>query len=152
MRREFTACVYAYNPRKGVLLIKHKRFNTWLPVGGERNTGETPLETARRELEEETGLVAEYPQLTIMPGTPPGLIAYEEHEAGEKGYHMNFCFVGIVNTTAVKSDGSYTEHKWVPIMSPEIYHEEIKPNVTECLITIRNLYATGRLGGPSLKF
>ena len=35
--------------------MRHKRLDLWLPVGGEVEPGETPLEAARRELREETG-------------------------------------------------------------------------------------------------
>ena len=31
-------------------MIMHRRLQTWLPVGGELESGETPLEAAMREL------------------------------------------------------------------------------------------------------
>ena len=57
MRRAFSVAVYARR-RASVLVIEHRRLKTWLPIGGELEAGETPLEAARRELREETGLVA----------------------------------------------------------------------------------------------
>lgn len=52
VRRAFSVAVYA---RRGdrVLVIEHRRLRTWLPIGGELEAGETPLEAARRELREE---------------------------------------------------------------------------------------------------
>ncbi len=98
------------------LLILHKRLGVWLPPGGELNPGETPLEAARRELFEETGLHGTFPQLSPIDGTPPGLIGYEEHIAGSKGRHLNFVFVATVDSEAVRPNGEFTEWRWVRSM------------------------------------
>src|SRR5204863_7715513 len=95
-RRAFSVAVYA---RRGdrVLVIEHKRLKTWLPIGGELEAGETPLEAAVRELREETGLAGNFRVLAgALDGVPPGLIGYEEHIAGSKGLHMNFVFVAEI--------------------------------------------------------
>jgi 8-oxo-dGTP pyrophosphatase MutT (NUDIX family) len=102
-RRAFSVAIFA-RPRTGpmsdrILLIHHRRLNTWLPVGGELNEGETPLEAARRELHEETGWHGDFtssPDLAIE-GTPSGWLHYEEHDAGSKGTHLNGCFVARVD-------------------------------------------------------
>jgi 8-oxo-dGTP pyrophosphatase MutT (NUDIX family) len=114
MRRAFSVAVYA---RRGdeVLVIEHRRLGTWLPIGGELEAGETPLEAAVRELREETGLVGRFATIAgALDGVPAGLIGYEEHQAGSKGLHMNFVFVAEVAKDAeVVPNHEFGEHRWV---------------------------------------
>jgi 8-oxo-dGTP diphosphatase len=115
-RRAFSVAVYARRGGPGgeVLVICHRRLGTWLPVGGELVTGETPLEAAGRELYEETGLHGEFPALTgACDGVPPGYLGYEEHQAGSKGLHLNFVFVADVTRSEVRPNHEFSEFRWV---------------------------------------
>jgi len=111
-RRAFSVAIFARNSG-AVLLIRHRRLGTWLPVGGEIEPGETPLEAARRELQEETGLVGRFPPTRGVDGSPPGLIGYEEHPAGSKGLHLNFAFVAEVDVRELVPCSEWDDARWI---------------------------------------
>jgi 8-oxo-dGTP diphosphatase len=128
MRRAFSVAIFCRHEGE-ILLIKHKRLGTWLPVGGELEPGETPLEAARRELREETGLEGTFPAGVGVDGTPPGLIGYEEHAAGSKGLHLNFAFVADVPSRALAACDEYTDVRWVD--GDAVMNVECPPNVRQ---------------------
>jgi 8-oxo-dGTP diphosphatase len=111
-RRAFSVSIFCRHGGE-ILLVRHRRLGQWLPVGGEIEPGETPLEAARRELCEETGLEGRFVPGRLVDGTPPGFIGYEEHQAGAKGLHMNFAFVADVATRDLAGCDEYDQVVWV---------------------------------------
>lgn len=111
-RRAFSVSIFCRH-EGAILLVRHRRLGTWLPVGGEVEPGETPLEAARRELREETGLEGRFPEGLGVDGTPAGLIGYEEHPAGSKGRHLNFAFVADVDGRTLVGCDEYDDVRWV---------------------------------------
>jgi 8-oxo-dGTP pyrophosphatase MutT (NUDIX family) len=134
-RRAFSVAIFCRHGGE-ILLVRHKRLDLWLPIGGELEAGETPLEAARRELREETGLEGIFPSdlPPVFPpglgvdGTPPGFIGYEEHPAGSKGLHLNFAFVADVPTRDLAACDEYTAVRWVG-----------DPVPVECPLNVRQL-------------
>ena len=54
------------------------------------------------------------PLVAALDGVPPGLIGYEEHQAGAKGLHMNFVFVAEVAADAeVVPNDEFGAWRWV---------------------------------------
>jgi 8-oxo-dGTP pyrophosphatase MutT (NUDIX family) len=137
-RRAFSVAIFA-RQAGAVLLIRHRRLGTWLPVGGEIEPGETPLEAARRELKEETGLVGRFPNTAGVDGSPPGLIGYEEHLAGTKGRHLNFAFVADVGGRDLVPCDEWDGARWVSA-------DEIA--AIDCPTNVRQLAAIA-LGSPA---
>ncbi len=135
-RRAFSVSVFARHAG-ALLLVHHRRLDAWLPVGGEVEPGETPLEAARRELREETGLEGRFPEGLGVTGTPPGLIGYEEHLAGSKGLHLNFAFVADIASRALAPCDEWEEARWVT--AGELA-------AVECPLNVRQLAAIALMG------
>ncbi len=158
MRAVFTASCFVHYKGK-VLLIHHKRSDFWLPVGGELNSDEPPMVGAYRETYEETGIEVEFSHDGTRPpiGTPEGFIGYEEHGSGEKGQHMNFCFMAMAVAWKEPAemgpdtwpfpvtDGSWEGHLWVDPSDPHSYtHLVMPPNVRDLLKIVAERLKTGK--------
>jgi len=112
-RYEFT--VICSNYGGNWILSKHKQRDTWETQGGHIEEGETPLECARRELYEESGITdAElYPVCDYW------------------GFNLNGCANGTVFLAVVRSLGSLPESEMREIKMFDILPENLTyPNVS----------------------
>jgi len=81
-----------------VLLTMNKNLNTWIPVGGHINPGETPEEAIKREVAEETQFdfefleEPEYKNDGNIKIIKPYMIQIEK--VPHHNQHMNFIFIG----------------------------------------------------------
>jgi 8-oxo-dGTP diphosphatase len=68
LARKLTTLVYALRDNKVLMMHRRKEPNLgkWTAPGGKIELDESPAECARRELEEETGLLAGRPELRVI--------------------------------------------------------------------------------------
>jgi len=122
----FSSAVYLIHSGR-VLLVWHKRYECWLPVGGELKPGERPADAAVREVEEETGV-------ELIPGNLI-FLSYEEHEALPKiDEHGNFNFFAYVESRKVKLSDEHREAKWFSF--DKAVKHATKPNVKQTLLRL----------------
>jgi 8-oxo-dGTP pyrophosphatase MutT (NUDIX family) len=81
-----SACVLGDGGQR-VLLVHHARLGRWLQPGGHVELGdESPLASARREVEEESGLAA----LDVVVGAPIDLDVHEIPGRGDEPGHLHY--------------------------------------------------------------
>lgn len=144
MKKEFTASIYLRCniedvPR--VLLVRHKKFGQYVPVGGRLEPNETPFEAATRELIEETGFI-HFSKLQFME--------YEEHPAGED-LHMNFAFSSDLASTdpaSIRRCEEWMDPAWVTEAPPDS-PPAVRRLVLRSLGSPRKCEACGGHGGYS---
>ena len=113
-RRSFGVTVYCRH-QGAVLLVQRDRL--WIPVCGEVDPGETPLEAAERVLWTEVGIVHPiFPHIHSVLGAPAGLLLYEEHPAAG-ALVLAFAFIAEVPHKVLRSNGHHRGSVWVASMA-----------------------------------
>lgn len=114
--RHFTSTVLIVH-RNRVLLHRHKKFGSLLPVGGHVDRDELPEETAIREAKEEAGLAIKFynPDMTNFPDTR--LLVRPMHmlliNINEFHQHIDLIFYARSETDKVApTDGESNEVHW----------------------------------------
>lgn len=114
---DFTASVFIVHEGK-VLLHLHKKLGKWLQPGGHIELDEGPLEAARREVKEETGLDIELiggTQIPELEGNeddilPPKFL--NRHHFNDTHEHIDFTYFGkVIGGELRPEDG--VEMKWL---------------------------------------
>lgn len=93
-----------------VLLILHQKGHHWAFPKGHGVKGESALETAKRELEEETGL-----RVHRLLQETPLTERYQFHRKGEMVYKTVSYFPAVVEGEIVLQEEEIKEYKWVPL-------------------------------------
>jgi 8-oxo-dGTP pyrophosphatase MutT (NUDIX family) len=95
----------------GVLLHEHKKLKRWLQPGGHLDAGEHPAVSARREVIEETGIVAEH-----WDGAPY-LLGVDSHFIAETGHtHHDIRYLMTAPAVApTPGEGESVVVRWFPM-------------------------------------
>ena len=102
-----------------VLLIYHKRYNEWLPIGGHIELDEDPEEALYREIREESGLkvrlLSETPDIRhpgVKPLPTPAFV--DAHRIDPRHKHIAFVYFCVSSTDRVRlHTREHREFRWV---------------------------------------
>lgn len=127
--------IYAKEENKFLVLF-HKDLKMYLYPGGHADSNDiNPLETSKREIEEETGLI-DLEQLTLKGNSlipidiDTHIVGYNERLNLPEHYHFDFRYLFMVNKIVdIKLDTEESaNYKWISI-------DELNNNTNYCLIT-----------------
>lgn len=111
--------VFCKNPSFKVLILKRtpERSSYWQPVSGGVEKGEKLIETALREVSEETG-IKDIKSIIDIEYT----FAYKETKKGVLMNMQDFCFAGeIENIFDIKLSDEHEEYKWCSYIEAKEY-------------------------------
>ena len=153
MEKHFTSSVIIIKNKK-VLLLWHKKLNTWLYPGGHLEENETPDETAIREAKEETNLDIEvfnncnfkFESNNVRILNNPYVIMEEEiNDSNGKHYHIDMVYLAIPqrdNEIVIKKEES-KEYGWFSY--EQIIDMNLLPNLKALLIQVFKEIQNGKI-------
>ena len=118
-RAPFNVAVYPYRPvgdgEFEYALLKRSDAGFWQGVSGGGEGGETPLETAKRETFEETGIPPDSPFLQLDTVEPIPVTEFRDsHLWGEDVYVIpQYCFGVLTGDRSLVLSREHTEYRWL---------------------------------------
>ncbi|MEM7174764.1 MAG: NUDIX domain-containing protein [Chlamydiota bacterium] len=150
MERHFTASVYILKGEY-TLLIFHPKFKKWLPPGGHVEPNESPAETARREVREETGLEIEWIRDERIWISTPNAESFERPFAclaedvpthASTPHHQHLDFIYLAKPVG-QITGAHPEHpmQWFSLAEVETLasNDAVFPDTKQMLTVILTL-------------
>ncbi len=126
---DFVVSVFVVH-RGRVLLIDHKKYDEWLPIGGHIELDEDPEEALFREIREECGL-----KVRILTGKPdvghagvkpiltPSYV--DAHRIRGVHRHVAFIYFGVASSAKVRlHEREHREYRW--LSESELRSKELK--------------------------
>lgn len=143
--KHFTSTVFLLTKEtpKRVLLVHHKKFDKWMPPGGHKEFHENPVDTAIREVSEETGIEIS----DFLPPTEkidsraisiplPQFILEEmidSHKDQPEHYHLDMIYTVEVPHQEVKCcERESHDIRWFTL--DEVHNLELFENVKKMII------------------
>lgn len=131
---DFVVSVFIVN-RGRVLLIHHKRYDEWLPIGGHIELDEDPDEALAREIREECGLSVRLlntrPPVAhagVKPLLTPSYV--DSHRIAGKHRHVAFVYFGeSASDKVVLHEREHHEFRWFK----ESELSALKPKITKSI-------------------
>jgi 8-oxo-dGTP pyrophosphatase MutT (NUDIX family) len=82
-----------------VLLHWNKNMDTWIPIGGHIELGETPIQAVKREVSEETGFKFDFLEKPKIQGNSEIIpfFRFQIDKVPHHNKHMTFVFIGKCN-------------------------------------------------------
>jgi len=99
-----------------ILLVKRRDNDLWALPGGGMDLGESIVETAVREVKEETGLDVEVTGLIGVYTNPRHVMAYTD---GEVRQQFSLCFTTRLVGGQLQVDSESTDIAWTPLQDIE---------------------------------
>ena len=131
---DFVVSIFIIYQNK-VLLIYHKKYKEWLPIGGHIELNEDPEEALYREIQEECGLnvkvLARKPAIShagVKPLLTPSYV--DAHRIAGKHRHVAFIYFGSTGSDqVVLHEREHREYRWVS--KTEL--KKLKPRLTKSI-------------------
>lgn len=124
-----TATAMVFNEKKNkVLMIKHNIFDTWACVGGHADGEGNLLEVAKKELQEETGVIEAVPISEEILSLDILLVMahYKRGEYVPNHLHINatFAFLAKENVRLTINEDENSDVAWIPVKEIGAYCKE----------------------------